>query len=409
MNTSPPIPAGTKLALLQRHSHSDEAVRPLDELVPGLLLEYRDKIGDVFAAADEGMHAAIPVEVGDVGLVWPHMEKLLRGGYQIVLTIDHSVDNRLGTKPGVEPDQVTEIYSYPPALRQCSLFVAASGAKVIDTVHNTAHAAEIVGALPDGSRAAAISTRSALKANGLTVSETSVNNRDPADNITQFMVVRKAEGTIEPDPNCEYHAAVMTVRDYPGALRDLTAIFDHAGIDLISVHSDKERGGNTRNFFIEMRRQESPEKFAVALRKLDAQYGVIEQMQWLGSWDTVIGKNGNGGNVEEPGTHAPLVEGTLSETHRYQELTLIPYNVRGVLHDLLTVISGSGVDLKSFESINLGHKRYAFKMILDLQSTSRYQLQTLVADLANADRYLSSLTYGTSFDNEPTDLYDTHT
>jgi len=168
----------------------------------------------------------------------------------------------LAAPRGVELDAVREVFSQPPALRQCGALVKQLDAMPIET-HDTAYAAFRVAEL-GGPRAAVCSEEAALEA-GLVILLEDVSDIRP--NATRFFRLEKnpAETPVDAPHVAYYSGAKLT-----GALAELSA-------ELLTLPGKPEIP--VRGFALV---PESAWKKAGALRA-----GVGEALVWLGASPTV--------------------------------------------------------------------------------------------------------------------------
>jgi len=110
----------------------------------------------------------------------------IAAGVSLHVTDEISVPNRfvLAAPHGTEPDQIREILSQPPVLRQCRGLLARLEAEVVETA-DTAAAAQRVAA--EGGPRAAICSEEAALAAGLALLEEDVSDVRP--NVTRFWVL----------------------------------------------------------------------------------------------------------------------------------------------------------------------------------------------------------------------------
>ena len=144
--------------------------------------------------------AVLPAATDGAGPVVEPLEALARaleaGGAPLDVREEIAIPVRLvlAAPPGVSEEDVREIHSQPPVLRQCARLLARRDAVPVET-HDTAFAARRVAEL-GGARAAVCSEEAALEA-GLVVLEEDVSDVKP--NATRFWTVARrsdAEPTV---------------------------------------------------------------------------------------------------------------------------------------------------------------------------------------------------------------------
>lgn len=133
--------------------------------------------------------AVLPAVTRAAGTLVEPLESLARtigGGASLHVTAEIPVPNRfvLAAPYGTDPEQIREVLSQPPVLRQCRGLLARLKAEVVETA-DTAAAAQRV-ASEGGPRAAICSEEAALAA-GLALLEEDVSDVRP--NVTRFWVL----------------------------------------------------------------------------------------------------------------------------------------------------------------------------------------------------------------------------
>ena len=151
-------------------------------------------------AAGEVDEAVIPAATRVAGPILEPLEALARilapGGARLVVADEIEIPVRLvlAAPRGVELRGIREVWSQPPALRQCGKLLASLDAVVFET-YDTAEAAQRVAAL-GGPRAAVCAEEAALEA-GLVILEEDVSDLRP--NATRFFrLLRESGHDVEP-------------------------------------------------------------------------------------------------------------------------------------------------------------------------------------------------------------------
>ncbi len=182
-------------------------------------------------AAGEVDEGVIPAATRVAGPVLEPLEALARilapGGPHFVVTEEIEVPVRLvlAAPRGVELPAIREVWSQPPALRQCVRFLSLLDAAVHETF-DTAEAATRVAAL-GGPRAAVCAEEAALEA-GLVILEEDVSDIRP--NATRFFRLLRANGhDVEPS---------IRVLRFAGAR--LAAALEEAGAELLALPGTPE-------------------------------------------------------------------------------------------------------------------------------------------------------------------------
>lgn len=182
-------------------------------------------------AAGEVDEVVIPAATRVAGPVLEPLEALARilvpGGPRLVVAEEIEIPVRLvlAAPRGVELSEIREVWSQPPALRQCARFVSRLDAATFET-HDTAEAAERVAGL-GGPRAAVCAEEAALEA-GLVILEEDVSDVRP--NATRFFRLLRANGhDVEP---------ALRVLRFAGAR--LAAALAETGAELLALPGTPE-------------------------------------------------------------------------------------------------------------------------------------------------------------------------
>ncbi|KAF2172733.1 hypothetical protein M409DRAFT_16695 [Zasmidium cellare ATCC 36951] len=208
------------------------------------------------------------------------------------------------SKPKTAPDHdishIKKLYSHPQAWGQCHLFLSTYlKSTERQDVSSTSKAAELVAQDPSGT-SAAISSKIAAEMNGLEVLAEGIEDRE--GNSTRFFILRSAKSPSPSlQPSHDLHAggagddAYKTLISFtishtsPGALADSLAVFKSHNLNLTSINTRPNIGGQAAwqyIFFVEVmgRKEEGGEggKVNEALRELG---GTCRGWRWLGSWE----------------------------------------------------------------------------------------------------------------------------
>jgi 3-deoxy-7-phosphoheptulonate synthase len=176
---------------------------------------------------DEGV---IPATTRVAGPVLEPLEALARTlaeGSPLLVAAEIEIPVRLvlAAPHGVELADVREVWSQPPALRQCARLLSRLDAVPLET-HDTAEAAQRVASLR-GPRAAVCAEEAALEA-GLVILEEDVSDVRP--NATRFFrLVRRGESGVEPG---------VRVLRFAGA--GLAAVLSEAGAEILALPGTPE-------------------------------------------------------------------------------------------------------------------------------------------------------------------------
>ena len=176
--------------------------------------------------------ALLPVENTTAGPISGVYDLLVEPGLHIVGEEVLKVEHCLLGLPGATLAGVDRVGSHPQAIRQCSLYLDASGVHV-DAEADTAGAAQLVAELGDASRAA-IAGEDAAERYGLVVLKRHIANRK--DNFTRFLVV--ATEPLEHDRRLAHKTSLVLATEHgPGALAAVLGVFAEADVNLTKLES----------------------------------------------------------------------------------------------------------------------------------------------------------------------------
>lgn len=198
---------------------------------PGIL--YFEDFDSVFSAVENGFcdYAVLPVENSTAGSVQEVYDLMLRHRFSIVQATRLKVDHSLLAKPGMKLSDVTEIFSHPQALSQCSAFLKDLKGVKITPCKNTAAAAELV-ASSDRQDIAAIASHRCVELYSLGCLADDIQDR--SNNYTRFICISKK---LEIYPGADKTSFMMVLPHRPGSLHEVLGQFDALGLNLIKLES----------------------------------------------------------------------------------------------------------------------------------------------------------------------------
>lgn len=199
------------------------------------------------------------------------------GSYDVLADPDLSVLGEVVTPihhcllalPGVEMEEVKQVFSHPVALAQCQRFFQGHPELEAVAFYDTAGAAkEIAGR---GERAhAAIAGRAAADRYGLEILAADIEDRH--DNQTRFLVVAHTGVTLPPGvavqaPHAEVKRTALLVetKNVPGALVQFLLPFSHRGYNLSKLESRPGAVPWSYRFFVEIEADADDASVAEAL------------------------------------------------------------------------------------------------------------------------------------------------
>jgi chorismate mutase/prephenate dehydratase len=220
-----------------------------DRLFPRSKLMYVKTFEAVVSAVESGLcqFGVLPIENSANGSVRAVYELLQDHKLSIVRSARLCIRHELLALPGVKMEDITEIYSHPQAIGQCSRFLGTlSGVNVIPC-DNTAAAAKMVS--ESGNRhAAALSSHTCAALYGLEVLSGQVQNSD--NNYTRFICVTRDPAIYA---GANRISLILSCDNTPGALYEILAKLAALGVNMSKLESCPVTGRNFEFiFFLEL-------------------------------------------------------------------------------------------------------------------------------------------------------------
>ena len=220
-----------------------------DKMFPRGSIMYVKTFDAVVSAVEAGFckFGVLPIENSSNGSVRAVYQLLQEHSLTIVRSTRLCIRHELLALPGVKQEEITEIYSHPQAIGQCSRFLdGLKGVKVIPC-DNTAVAAKLV-AESGNKRAAAISSHPCAALYGLECINGQIQNSD--NNYTRFICVAK-------DPAIYAGASrvslIIAFENKPGALYEMLSKLAALDINMTKLESCPVSGSDFEFiFFIEL-------------------------------------------------------------------------------------------------------------------------------------------------------------
>jgi chorismate mutase/prephenate dehydratase len=245
----------------------------------GLAAHYREAttIEGVFDAvrAGDAAYGVVPIENSTEGSVTRSADALIEGDLVVRQELVLDVAHVLLARAGLGLSSIDRVYSHPQALAQCRVWLAKNlpGAQLVQTSSTTAAARE---ALAD-ERGAAIGSRLAAEIYGLDALREGLHDRP--ENATRFFVLAKKDA---PRTGQDRTTVAFSVKDGRGALRNVLAVFDDAGINLTRIESRPSRQKRWDYvFLVDLEGHREDEAVARALTELGSRCAM---MKVLGSY-----------------------------------------------------------------------------------------------------------------------------
>ena len=237
----------------------------------------------VFSAIESGLckYGVLPIENSTAGSVKQVYDLMISKKFKIVRSTRIKVDHNLLAKNGVKLSEITEIYSHPQAIAQCSDFLSKlpKSVKVVK-VENTATAARMV-AESERRDVASLSSRSAAAQYGLSVVESSVQNN--GNNHTRFICITK---DLEIYPGADRTSLMLVTPHRPGALYKMLSRFNALGINLVKLESRPLPDRDFEfMFYFDLEASVYSTKLAELLAELEYE---CDEFTYLGTYSEVV-------------------------------------------------------------------------------------------------------------------------
>ena len=237
----------------------------------------------VFSAIESGLckYGVLPIENSTAGSVKQVYDLMISKKFKIVRSTRIKIDHNLLAKNGVKLSEITEIYSHPQAIAQCSDFLSKlpKSVKVVK-VENTATAARMV-AESERRDVASLSSRSAAGQYGLSVVESSVQNN--GNNHTRFICIAK---DLEIYPGADRTSLMLVTPHRPGALYKMLSRFNALGINLVKLESRPLPDRDFEfMFYFDLEASVYSTKLAELLAELEYE---CDEFTYLGTYSEVV-------------------------------------------------------------------------------------------------------------------------
>lgn len=215
-----------------------------EALFPDSSIIFYKQFEDVFEAVNQNKarYGIIPVENSTAGSVHESYDLIMKYKFFIVGAYDLRVDHCLCTKPGVEFENIDDVYSHPQALSQCNIFLKNFDFTGIN-FSNTAAAAKFV-AESDKNNIAAICSESAAKKYGLRIIRKGIQN--VTNNTTRFIVISKE---LVIDDDAEKISLIFSAPHRTGSLYRVLGRFSMTGLNLTKLESRPVANGKFDYYF----------------------------------------------------------------------------------------------------------------------------------------------------------------
>lgn len=220
-----------------------------DRLFPRGSIVYVKTFDAVVSAVESGLcqFGVLPIENSSNGSVRSVYELLQNHRLSVVRSARLCIRHELLALPGVQMEDITEIYSHQQAIGQCSKFLSGLSDVRVIPCDNTAMAAKMV-AQSKNRRAAAISSHPCAALYGLQCLSNAIQDSD--NNYTRFFCVAKDPAIYA---GANRISLIISFDNRPGALYEILSKLAALDINLTKLESCPVAGSDFEFiFFLEL-------------------------------------------------------------------------------------------------------------------------------------------------------------
>lgn len=243
-------------------------------------------IDDVFREVESGTvnYGVVPVENSTEGMVTHTLDSFMKSPLKICGEVELRIHHHLLVKGDEGLKQITRVYSHQQSLAQCRRWLGSNLPKAeLISVDSNAEAARLVAedAIKAEGVVAAIAGEMAAERYQLRM--LAKNIEDYPDNTTRFLIIARQE---VPASGKDKTSVLVATRNRPGALYQLLAPFQNAGISLTRIETRPSKSSNwTYVFFIDFEGHSADPEIEKVLRTITED--VIE-LKLLGSYPVAV-------------------------------------------------------------------------------------------------------------------------
>lgn len=214
------------------------------KIFPQGLLNYYNTFEDVFTAIESGEcdFGVLPVENSSAGSVSLVYDLILKYRFYITGALNLKIDNCICSIPQAELSDITEVWSHPQALAQCSKYIDLHNLKAISSA-NTAVAARDI-AKEKRLTCGAICSKSASDEYGLKILLENFQNNP--NNSTRFIVISKK---LYAPKNADKISLCFSLPNVTGSLYSVLCRFSSHGLNLTKIESRPMESGDFEYLF----------------------------------------------------------------------------------------------------------------------------------------------------------------
>lgn len=196
-------------------------------------ISFAEQFEDVFRTVERGEceFGILPIENSSAGSVTQVYDLMKKYSFHIAKSVKVKVEHCLLTEKGVDFSQITDIYSHPQAISQCSDFLKANPQIKVHSVSNTAYAAKLVS--ETGCKtAAAISSQSCAELYNLNILKQGIQNAE--NNYTRFICITGSDAFYDTPKKI---SVMLSLEHKSGSLYRVLSRFAFYGINLTKIES----------------------------------------------------------------------------------------------------------------------------------------------------------------------------
>lgn len=214
-------------------------------------------------------YAVLPIENSRAGSVYENYDLMLKFDVAIVAEVIVDIRHNLLALPGAKLSEITDVYSHPQALMQCSEFLNGEGKNMKKHEYsNTALAAKMVAGSGDH-KFAAIASKRAAEEYGLEIIRENI--QDDSQNQTRFVILSLNRFFSK---KSDIISICVSLKDSSGTLYHTLSHFAKNGLNMISIESRPIIGRDWEyRFFIDFEGNLLSDNVRFAL------YGLSEEME----------------------------------------------------------------------------------------------------------------------------------
>lgn len=339
--------------------------------VPFVKYQGEKDMKNIWEAVHDGAgFGVIPRENGNAG-VTDYLPELMKGGIEIVADVQHHVDMRVaGVVKTLDWSHVKKVHAHPIAKQQSQEWMRENLPINVEVVKagNNVEALERMQAENDP-HTIALGSRKAIASLGLHLLTPSNIAKNPDQNFTQFMIVKKVNGD-GMDVSAPYHAMALHPQEgRPGVLADILEIIADNGMNLQSFYGSD--ASEMPQFYLEGIQCPSETNMLKLTQQLIRRVPLIS----LGSWHLHYE---DGPRV--PVVIQPEIVGTPDLDTKEVNFTFIPENKLGALARITRILQQGGLNLKNLGSSPIGRQEYQFP-VKAVRHGSRQQFLEILDNL----------------------------